>query len=158
MVHIFMGEIGAGKSYCGAQFANEHAFPFLEGDDFVPPEMAKKINLIIPPPEAVVANFVRHNLVQAIIGFAKSNPSARAVVVSQALYRNKHRGILTSALTKAGFEVEFYWVKCGLLQHARQLFSRPKGLGWLWFWLINKPFFQPPTHPHSLLMNTATLK
>lgn len=161
IIHCFFGEMGSGKSFLARQFAEKNKIPFCEGDDFVPPEMSKAINLVLPPPEHIIADFVRKDLVQGIHRFWLNNhiktktgiTYPHEFVVSQALYRNNHRAIISSALMKLGFDVRFYWVRTPIIQHARQLFSRRMGLGWLWYGLINRPFFQAPTHQHEVIWN-----
>lgn len=37
----------------------------------------------------------------------------------------------------------------------RQLRSRPEGWRWVKYWLLNKPFFQRPRGPHTVLINSG---
>ena len=66
------------------------------------------------------------------------------VVVAQALYMEDHRYMLELRLARWGIEAQFIWVRVGLRQNIRQLWTRPRPLRWVLYWLMSKPFFQEP--------------
>lgn len=147
---VLIGEMGSGKSYRGRLLAEELGYEFLEGDDFAGPEMKEAIAGFKLISKKMILELT-NNLALAIVGSMKEG-----VVVSQALYNQQNRDYLCSLLAIADVEVEFVWVKVGLWQNVKQLLSRPKGLRWIIYWLLSKPFFQAPKGARLLLNERST--
>lgn len=140
-VVILFGEMGAGKNYHGSRIAAERKLSFLDGDTVMPPEMAERVKAFKPLSGPMLAEFIHHHLLMAIIDKARGT---RGVVVAQALYRRFNRSRLESQLGLMGYDPEFIHIKVPFMQNLRQLWSRPKGHLWVAYWLMNKPFFQHP--------------
>lgn len=145
-VILLFGEMGAGKSYWGKQIAAERAnIKFIEGDLYVPVEMSERIARMLPPTKDQIEELIR-DLLGAVDEYLEIYDG---VVVSQALYRNLHREFMIDYWLGKGYEVHPIWVKVGFWQNLRQLWKRERGgLKWVLYWLMNKPFFEKPTHPH----------
>lgn len=142
-VIIFFGEMGCGKSYCASRYAEEHGCPFFEGDSVATPELIERASKFKPLTREIIRKYVQV-LADAIIGTARYT-EAPTLIVSQALYLDEDRAHLAQCLQEAGFNVCFWWVKCSLYRNVRNLLTRPRGLQWVYYWLINKPFFQKPS-------------
>lgn len=138
---ILVGEMGAGKSHVGQRLASERGFNFIEGDDLAGAEMAQAIRdlkrITFPMIDDLVFRMVDAVMIHQALG-------EDGVVVSQALYRRRHRKMLRDLLERSGVDVIFIWVKPPLRQHVRQLLSRTGGWRWVRYWLLSKPFFQRP--------------
>jgi gluconate kinase len=147
-IMILFGEMGAGKSYSGKLIAKEMDLTFFDGDTVASSQMIEKVSKFRPLTREMVANFV-DTLLQEIEKRASQAPGA--LVVAQALYFDQDRVRIYKRLTELGYRVRFYWIKPRFWRNLSQLWSRPKGLQWIWYWLINKPFFQKPTHPYALI-------
>jgi hypothetical protein len=87
-------------------------------------------------------------LVGAISLLASISPG---IVVAQALYLDEDRKWIEWFFTQLGYSVKFVWVKPPFLRNLKQIYSRPKGLRWVLYWLMNKPWFQKPTHEYERL-------
>lgn len=142
-VIVLIGEMGVGKSRLGRAIASheEMGFEFVEGDDLAGPEMAQAIKdlrrITYDMVDDLVERMANHLWKRKIEG-------CKGAVLSQALYRKRHRDNLRYLLERAGINVSFVWVKPRLLQHVRQLLSRDKGWRWVLYWLLSKPFFERP--------------
>lgn len=155
-VYILFGEMGSGKSYYAVnKFVNGLEGPapgFLEGDSVLTPEMVERAKNFKHFTKEMVSSFIKDNLYPEIVKLLNQRevhpryPDYKALVVSQALYSNQDRLDLIKMLSDNGIEVMMIWVKPPFLQNLKQLWSRPKGLKWVLYWLLNKPFFQKPTH------------
>ncbi len=152
-VIILIGEMGSGKSHVGRLMAEDRGFEFIEGDELAGPEMAAAIRDLKRITYEMVDDLVERmaNLVYSykLRGFP-------GVVLSQALYREKHRRNLKFLLERANIEVTFLWVRVPFFQHVRQLLSRRGGPRWIFYWLLSKPFFQRPKHEHVRYLNRRT--
>lgn len=138
-VRIFYGEMGSGKTYLGRRDAEKLGCTFLEGDDLIPPGMAALVRNFKPLPKSVLDDYVKNHLVPAIVNAARTGD----VVVAQALYRREHRDYVGGRLASEGFSVRWTLCRVPLWQNFRQLWGRPRGLRWVLYWLLSKPFFQP---------------
>lgn len=143
-VYILFGEMGGGKNYHGEKFSFHWGMEFLDGDTLVPEEMMERVAAFKPLSPEIVEDYVTNHLAPAIL-------NRSSVIVAQALYMDKHRLFLRDFLTTHGYEVIFYWVKPKFWNNLKQIYSRPKGLKWVLYWLMNKPFFQKPTHDHQVV-------
>jgi gluconate kinase len=143
-ITIFFGEMGCGKSYCASRYAEKHGFPFFEGDDVATPDLVARASKFKPLTREIITKYVRV-LGDAIIGVANYT-EAPTLIVSQALYSEEDRCFLMGYLQEHGFNVRFWLVRCAWHRNVRNLLTRPKGLRWVYYWLINKPFFQKPVY------------
>jgi gluconate kinase len=143
-ITILYGEMGSGKNYQGERLAKKIGAPFLDGDTVLPPTMLERVKAFQPLTEGMLCEFIHLHLYSAILDAverAKDDPPT-ALVVAQALYRQENRTLLCQQLRRLGHDVEFVHVRAPFLQNLRQLWSRPRGLRWVFYWLLNKAFFQ----------------
>lgn len=137
-VIIVYGEMGMGKNYVGERIAKHLNLQFVDGDSLLPPSMLEKVKKFKPFTTAEIDGFVNDHLLPFVLKEAKVG-----LVIAQALYRQEHRNHITKQLVQAGIEVEFVLVAANsLFTHLERLWSRPSGLLWMLYGLINKPFFQ----------------
>ena len=146
-VIILFGEMGSGKNYWGSKIAKKKGYLFVDGDDFILPEMLDVVKRFRPIPEELLNAFVIR-LSNEIAELAKSH---KGIVLAQALYFNKDRKFVARQLRKQGHTVKFKWVKVPAFRNMKQLFSRPLGTAWILYWLLNKPWFENPTHEYELI-------
>lgn len=137
-VIVLYGEMGAGKNYQGSKLAEALDLPFLDGDTALSPELATNVKSFKPLAPAQLEHFVHRDLFKAILKSASPN----GIVVGQALYLREMRDRLIARLRGLGFAVEARRIKVPFWQNLRQLWSRPRGIRWVLYWLLNKPFFQ----------------
>lgn len=152
VIVVLFGEMGSGKSYMGKKIAQANGLDFIEGDDFIPFDMKERTDRFLPPTKQDLRGFVDTMKLSAKL---KAIDSKNGIVLSQALYVNEHREELMEYWKKFGYDVDMLWVKVGFWRNLKQLWSRPKGLRWIIYWLISKPFFQKPKHP---CINIAPVK
>lgn len=148
-VYILFGEMGCGKSYVGSRYAERHGFKFFEGDSVVTPRMQERVSKFRPIPQDVLDEYM-DVLFEAI---ADEMQTTDHLVVSQALYLNKDRDDLKIFLESQGYKVRMWWVQCKWHRNIRNLLTRKDGWKWVLYWLINKPFFQKPTHECDIVPN-----
>lgn len=144
---ILFGEMGAGKNYHGERIAKALNCEFYDGDRSVPPDMAERVAQFKPLDRAMIERFISQ-LTDTIIEKADKAPK---LVVAQALYFDQDRWDIQKDLNTLGHRVRFKWIKPPFLQNLKQVSSRPNGKRWALYWLMNKFFFQKPTHPHELV-------
>lgn len=142
-ITILFGEMGGGKNYHGEIIANETNTPFFDGDEVVTPEMLERVKNFKSITRAMIINYV-NVLANAIADRAEPN----GLIVAQALYFDEDRLFLKKFLECLGYHVTFVWVKTSFWRNLKQIYSRKNGLRWVIFWLMNKPFFQKPTHKY----------
>ena len=135
---ILFGEMGSGKSYIGTRMAKEKGYKFLEGDSLATPEMINRISKFKMMDLDMIKSFII-DLTIKIEEYDGEN-----LIVSQALYREEFRDYIYGKF-KYTYDIEFIWVKPGIVQNIKNLFNRDNALGWVYYWTINKPFFQSPT-------------
>jgi gluconate kinase len=148
-VIILFGEMGSGKNYWGEQLAEEYGYQFLDGDTILSPTMVERVKNFQPLTPKMIEDFV------CDLGDAVDDrldyQDVGGMVLAQALYTNKDRCFLRDYLTKFGYDVKLCWVKVPFWQNAKQLFSRKRGLRWIMYWLMNKPWFETPDHEYYLI-------
>ena len=151
-IKILFGEMGSGKTYKGKKLAENYGFDFLEGDSFLTKEMNDRVNSFKPLTKEMIDDFVKIHLFRGIIkaGWKAEQKGKRGLIVAQALYLDSLRVELKSKLIKAGYEVEFVKIETPFFTNMRQLWSRKFGMFWILYWLMNKPFFQNPTHSYTM--------
>jgi gluconate kinase len=148
-VYILFGEMGCGKTYCGSRYAERHGFRFFDGDSVITPRMLDKVSRFKPISEDILEEYMdvlSNSIADQMI-------SCDYLVVSQALYMNKDRESLKLFLESLGYRVRMWWVRVPLWRNVQNLLSRKDGWKWALYWLINKPFFQKPTHEHQIFYN-----
>jgi gluconate kinase len=141
IVILLFGEMGSGKSYWGKWVAAKHGFTFIEGDNYLPDDMRARTSRFRSVTRDMV-NQLTANMAKAVLDTPGN------VVISQALYQNSHRKLLLDFWEREGYEFTACWVKVGFWQNLRQLWRRPRGMRWILYWLMSKPFFEKPTHPY----------
>jgi gluconate kinase len=151
-VNIFFGEMGCGKSYCAQKYAERHNFPFLEGDQFVTPEMAQRVSNFQSLNERMIDEYMEV-LGDAISDRMEKMRDSETLIVAQALYRDQDRKDMKLLLESQGYEVRMWLVKVPLWRNIQNLLTRKDGWKWVLYWLLNKPFFQKPTHEHQTFYN-----
>ncbi len=146
-ITILFGEMGAGKNYWGEKLAQEENATFFDGDTVATPEMKDRVAKFYPLNKQLIEEFIAV-LLSAIVMKADDLGN---LVVAQALYNNDDREFIEEMLSRQGFRVRFYWIKTSFWCNLKQLFSRPKGFWWVIYWLMNKPYFEKPTHRYRIL-------
>jgi predicted kinase len=153
---LLFGEMGTGKSFLGERIAEGRGYRFLEGDRYLPDDMREAVRNWRPVTPQMVDLLVT-NLYRNVAYRARCDAALEAgyvgAVVTQALYRDEHRRYLIAAWKRLKFEVEPIWVRPPLRQQVRQLWSRRAGARWVAYALASKPWFQRPTHPHTVHRN-----
>lgn len=154
-ITIFFGEMGCGKSYCGSRYAQKLGMDFFEGDSVVTPAMMERVSKFQPLTKEMVEEYIgvlsdciADKMVESELRF-----DFEGLVVSQALYRDEHRRSLTSFLEALGYQVRWRWVKVSAWRNMKNLLTRPNGWKWVYYWMLNKPFFQKPSHEHYVFDN-----
>lgn len=147
-IKILFGEMGGGKNYWGEKIAQDNGYTFLDGDTLATPEMINRVSQFKSMTRKMIIEYI-DKLTIAISEQARQ--ANNGLVVAQALYFDEDRKIMRYALTHVGFNVQFIWVKTPFWRNLNQIFSRPEGFKWSLYWLANKPFFQKPTHPHTVI-------
>jgi gluconate kinase len=146
-ITILFGEMGGGKNYWGEIIANTMNVPFFDGDDVVTPEMLERVKGFKSLTREMIIRYV-NGLANVIADKAEQS---NGLVVAQALYLDEDRLFLQKFLQCLGYRVRFIWIKTSFWRNLKQIYSRKSGLRWVFYWLMNKPFFQPPTHHYSVL-------
>ena len=148
-VIILFGEMGAGKNYHGERIAEEYEYHFLDGDTLISPEMAERVKKFKPLTPEMIRSFVRDlgDEIHDRLIF----DDISGLVVAQALYSNEDRRFLSDYLIVLGYNVKLVWVTVPVWQNIKQLFSRKRGLRWIIYWLMNKPWFEKPDHEYYLI-------
>lgn len=141
---ILFGEMGGGKNYWGEQMAEQLGYAFFDGDDAATPDMIARVSKFKPLTREIVQHYI-NQLTSTIVEMARYDD----LVIAQALYFDQDRRYIHYILTCLGHRVTFKWVKPGFWQNLKQVYSRPRGLRWALYWLMNKPFFQKPTHDYE---------
>lgn len=143
--------MGGGKSYWGKLLADIFKDEFFEGDSVIPPSMLERVNKFKPVPRPMILDYL---VILTNEIHIRAQNSSNGLVVSQALYGNQDRINLYTVLRELGYVVEFVWIKAPFFKNLKQIYSREKGLRWVFYWLINKPFFQKPTHYYNKVPNS----
>lgn len=138
MITIFYGEMGTGKSYCAAKFAQSSNKKFIEGDDLFcfNFELEDKVKNGIPLSKKEVTFFVNEKLIPTLWDFFVDDID---VVVAQALYSAKDRRQIKKHF---GRHVKFIRVWVPTRQQLKQIYNRNKSYLWIANALVSKLFFQ----------------
>lgn len=137
-VIIVYGEMGMGKNFVGELIAQHLKFPFIDGDSILPSHMMAKVKKFKPFTAEEINDYVERHIVPFLL-----TQSDNGLVFAQALYRSEHRQYIEEALEDAGIDVVFVHIPThSILTHLSRLLSRPRGIMWVLFGLLNKPFFQ----------------
>jgi gluconate kinase len=139
---ILFGEMGAGKNYHGERLAQCKGYSFYDGDLSATPEMIEKVSQFKSLSRTIIFHFVNRLCANIIEKASLSN----GLVVAQALYFDEDRKYLQYTLSRLGYTVRFKWIKPSLWRNLKQIYSRPQGGKWAQYWLMNKFWFEKPTH------------
>jgi gluconokinase len=101
-VIFLFGLVGAGKSYIASQIADTYGYYCHEGDDDLTPSMKEAIEFRLHFTDQMRADFFRI-LSEKILLLQKKH---EYIVVSQGLYKNKHRQFLLETIPN----LELVWV------------------------------------------------
>lgn len=134
---LYYGEMGSGKSYRAKTVAGWLDIPFIEGDDLMSPEMCERVGRFLPPTEEQI-----QELIDAVV-LAVASSNHFELTIAQALYRKRHRDQLVTELERLGYHVQLMLVRPGFWRNLRQLWSRPRRVRWILYWLASKPWFEP---------------
>ena len=150
---ILFGEMGCGKTYRGKKLAEQYGYTFVEGDSFLSRSMEERVSKFKPLTKDMVERFVRTYLYHGIMGeiWQAEKDGKKGIVVAQALYLDHLRLFLKTRLEQAGHQVDFVKIEPTFWRNLKQLWSRERGLRWIFYWLLNKPFFQKPSHSYLLM-------
>lgn len=135
MLHFVVGPMGAGKNYVGERLADKLQCNFVDGDTFIPAEMANKVARFKSLTLQDIDSFVTDSLIPQVEAAYTGQP----LVVAQALYRQQHRDQIANHF---GNQCIFYRVKTPLLVNLKRLYSRENGFRWCLYGLSNFFFFQ----------------
>jgi gluconate kinase len=154
-IFILFGEMGCGKTFYGRQMATNRSQTgfhtrFWDADEAATQDMIDCIDEFKPMNRDMISRYV--NILKTSI-VRKAEEASSDLIISQALYMDEHRQQIIDHLELLGYTVHPYWVRCSLLTNAKRLLSRERGRGWLFYWLMNKPFFQRPKHFHTIINN-----
>ena len=144
---IMFGEMGSGKNYWGKRFASDSGYTFFDGDTVISSEMLARVSKFKGLPRDMIFEYV-NKLVEEI---ANRVEQASGLVVAQALYFDEDRLFLEMFLRNLGYNVRFNWIRPSFWRNLKQIYSRPNGFRWALYWLMNKPFFQKPTHKYNVI-------
>jgi gluconate kinase len=144
---ILFGEMGCGKNYWGERFAQDLGYQFFDGDTAATPEMVERVVKFKPITREMIIRFVNH-LAEEIADRAEKTTG---LVVAQALYFDEDRKFLKLFLSSLGYNVVFKWIRPSFWRNLKQIYSRKNGLKWALYLILNKPFFQKPTHEYDLI-------
>lgn len=145
-IYLFFGEMGGGKTYHAKKFADENPdLLFIEGDNYVSTEMSARVQNFKLPTKAQIDNLVK---VIAWVPVTDLTKNFKGVIICQALYLDEHRTWLIRQWENMGYEVTAVWVKVPFWRNMKQLLTRSRGWRWVTYWLMNKPFFQKPSHDY----------
>lgn len=155
-VFVVFGEMGIGKNFVGELLAQRFKVPFIDGDTMLPPELEAKVKKFMPLTPAEVDSFVKDHLVPGMIDLLKVQNDP-GMVLAQALYMREHREYIAKAIKRMGLTPVFVYIPVhSLLVHLSRLWSRPRGLYWALYGLVNKPFFQKPSLLEALYVYNDT--
>lgn len=144
---ILFGEMGAGKNYWGEKLAKEFGYSFFDGDTVVTPEMLERVSKFKSLTRDMITKYVNHLANEIADRAAEST----GLIVAQALYSDQDRQFLKTFLQCLDYDVSFKWIRAPFWRNFKQIYSRPNGFRWVLYWLMNKPFFQKPTHNFDLV-------
>lgn len=133
-IYWLVGPMGSGKNYVGKKLAKKLGCNFYDGDDSIPPLMAKKVSEFNPLTEEDLDSFVENHLIPDVEEMLQKS----SLVVAQALYRKKHRNKIKKHFSNCCF----IKIKAPLFLNLKRLWSRKNGLRWAIYGLLNLPFFQ----------------
>lgn len=152
-VFIVYGEMGMGKNFVGELIAQHLDLDFVDGDSLLPRHMAEKVKSFKPFTAEEIREYVELHITPFLITRGSSG-----LVFAQALYRSEHRQYIEEALEEVGLETVFVFIPThSLITHLSRLLSRPRGLMWAIFGLLNKPFFQKSgATNHITILNNST--
>lgn len=146
-ITILFGEMGGGKNYWGKLIAKQDNATFFDGDTVATPVMKERVSKFKPLNREIIKDYI--NILFAEIEVRADDYGN--LVVAQALYNDEDRKFLAEMLTGMGYNVQFYWIKTPFWRNLRQIWSRPNGFRWVLYWLMNKPFFEKPTHKYRFI-------
>lgn len=126
--------MGIGKNYMGEQLAAQMGCKFIDGDEFIPSKIAKKIMSFKILSLENLDNFVTKHLIPGIEERLQTD-----LVVAQALYRTRHRDLIRKHF---GEDCVFIQIKSSLRTNLKRLLTRKKGIRWALYGLLNRPFFK----------------
>lgn len=99
MIYFLVGPMGIGKNYVGERLAESLQCDFVDGDIFVPKEMAAKVANFKPLSQKDIDDYVADHLIPGIEQHLSKNPT-EDLVIAQALYRKEHRDQIQNHFAK----------------------------------------------------------
>lgn len=144
---ILFGEMGTGKNYWGEKMADELGYTFFDGDTVVTQEILERVQKFKALNRQMIEKYI-NRLCEEV---ADRTDVAPGLVVAQALYFDEDRKTLGLFLRSLGYNVRFKWVRAPFWRNLQQIYSRNNGLRWVLYWLMNKPWFQKPTHEYDTI-------
>ena len=146
-VIILFGEMGGGKNFWGERMAQDLGYTFFDGDTVVTQEILERVQNFKALNREMVERYIDH-LCEEIANRIEAAPG---LVVAQALYFDEDRKALGLFLRSLGYNVRFKWVRPTFWRNLKQIYSRDNGFRWVLYWLMNKPWFQKPTHEYDVI-------
>lgn len=146
---ILFGEMGGGKNYWGETMHRWFPeYPFFDGDTVVPPEMATSVYKFQPLSRRTIKDYINILIAETE---KRLEVSEKGILMAQALYFDEDRIDIKKYFETLGYRVIMYWIKPSWWQNLWQILKRPKGIRWAIYWAFNKPYFQIPTHNHTII-------
>lgn len=142
-IYILFGEMGSGKNYRGERLAESLGVPFFDGDEVISDEMRRCVEKFKPMNSEMIQAYMDILEVEIV---RRAEATEGDLVVAQALYSDMNRKNLFMALRNWNYSVQPIWVRVSMKDNAKYLMNRPQGWRWVMYWLMNKPFFEKPTH------------
>ena len=131
----------------GKQLAANIGCEFVDGDTFISPEIAKKVASFKRLSLKDLDNFVTKRLIPGIEDHVKRIGFLSDLVVTQALYRKRHRDLIRKHFDE---DCVFIEIKASLRTNLKRLLTREKGIRWALYGLLNRPFFQTKDLKYSV--------
>jgi len=147
MIFFLFGLLGAGKNYVGRVFADEFGYTFYDADEDLTPAMKGAIAY-----QTEFTEHMRDEYFEIVIGrMAELRQNHKKLVISQALFKNRHRQRILAHFPG----IKFVWVQSdeqliGKRLSARKDHPADRSYGEL----VNR-LFEGPCIPHEILVNNG---
>jgi gluconokinase len=145
MLLVLFGLSGSGKNYVGRLLRDEFGLFFYDADDDLLPEMRDAIRR-----QAVIPDHLRDKFFEnLVVRIRELREQESRLVVSQAIYKEKHRELILRNFPDA----QFVWVKASPEVIADRLSRRTDNPATLDYAQKILAIFEPPKIKHFVLDN-----
>jgi gluconokinase len=147
MLLIVFGMLGSGKNYIGEILSEDYGMTFYDADTDLPPAMREAIRKREFVPDAARDHFF-DIVVERLKELKQKSPD---LVCAQALYKEKHRGLIQRAFPEA----QFILVESTLELVMERLAHRQDGFVDADYARKIAPLFEAPQLAHAVIVNVA---